>query len=96
VQGGLLQQLLKVDFSRNITPRWNAGFNYLRPPRPCSLPTKTGRRTGPSTATRSYSSPATSRPTAPTTCWPTCRTSTTPRTTWAGCSPSRMRWIRSA
>jgi len=30
VQGGLAQQLLKVDFSRNITPRWNAGFNYLR------------------------------------------------------------------
>ncbi len=34
VQGGLLQQLLKVDFSRNITPRWNAGFNYLRPTSP--------------------------------------------------------------
>ncbi len=31
VQGGLAQQLLKVDFSRNITPRWNVGFNYLRP-----------------------------------------------------------------
>ena len=34
VQGGLLQQLLKVDFSRNITPRLNAGFNYLRPTTP--------------------------------------------------------------
>jgi hypothetical protein len=30
VQGGLLQQLLKVDFSRNITKDWNAGFNYAR------------------------------------------------------------------
>jgi hypothetical protein len=37
VQGGLLQQLLKVDFSRNITPRWNAGFNYLRPTAPVSF-----------------------------------------------------------
>ncbi len=30
VQGGLAQQLLRVDFSRNITPRWNAGFDYQR------------------------------------------------------------------
>lgn len=30
VQGGLGQQLLKVDFSRNITPNWNAGLEYQR------------------------------------------------------------------
>jgi hypothetical protein len=30
VQGGLFQQLLKVSFSRNINPRWNAGFDYQR------------------------------------------------------------------
>lgn len=30
VQGGLQQQLLKVDFSRNITPNWNAGLSYQR------------------------------------------------------------------
>jgi hypothetical protein len=30
VQGGLQQAVLNVDFSRNITPNWNAGIDYLR------------------------------------------------------------------
>jgi hypothetical protein len=30
VQGGLQQALFNVDFSRNITPNWNAGLSYLR------------------------------------------------------------------
>lgn len=29
-QGGLLQQILGVEFSRNIKPNWNAGFTYQR------------------------------------------------------------------
>lgn len=30
VQGGLQQAMLNVDFSRNISPNWNAGISYLR------------------------------------------------------------------
>jgi hypothetical protein len=47
VQGGLLQQMLLVDFSRNIRPNWNAGFNYQRitAPKQFGTPNREDRQT---------------------------------------------------